>query len=47
MRLKSGGSPKEVLETKEFPEWILKVGNRTLSEPNDGEAVMCSMNYKF
>ncbi|GKC56059.1 ATP-dependent DNA helicase PIF1-like protein, partial [Tanacetum coccineum] len=40
MRLKSGGTPEEVLETKEFAEWILKVGNGTLSEPNDGEAIV-------
>ncbi|GJS24077.1 ATP-dependent DNA helicase PIF1-like protein [Tanacetum coccineum] len=40
MRLKSGGTPAEVLETKEFVEWILKLGNGTLSEPNDGEAIV-------
>ncbi|GJY92082.1 ATP-dependent DNA helicase PIF1-like protein, partial [Tanacetum coccineum] len=33
-----GGTPEEVLETKEFAEWILKVGNGTLSEP--GEAIV-------
>nr|GEV01607.1 thiamine thiazole synthase, chloroplastic-like [Tanacetum cinerariifolium] len=38
MRLKSGGMPREVLETKEFAKWILKVGNETLSEP--GEAIV-------
>nr|GEZ80109.1 ATP-dependent DNA helicase RRM3-like [Tanacetum cinerariifolium] len=40
MRLKSRGTPEEVLETKDFVEWILKVGNGTLSEPNDGEAIV-------
>nr|GEU58201.1 AAA-ATPase At3g50940-like [Tanacetum cinerariifolium] len=36
----SGGSPKQVLETKEFAEWNLKVGNGTLSKPTDGEATI-------
>nr|GEZ54871.1 hypothetical protein [Tanacetum cinerariifolium] len=31
-------------ETKEFAEWILKVGNGTLFEPNDGKAVLAPTN---
>nr|GEZ98434.1 hypothetical protein [Tanacetum cinerariifolium] len=29
--------PKDVLEIREFVEWILKVGDGELGEPNDGE----------
>ncbi|XP_048634447.1 ATP-dependent DNA helicase PIF1-like [Brassica napus] len=39
MRLLSAGlSPAEAEDLKEFSEWILKVGDGKLSEPNDGEA---------
>ena len=39
MRLSSGGlSAEESNELKEFSEWILKVGDGTLGEPNDGIA---------
>lgn len=39
MRLLSAGlSPAEAKDLKEFSEWILKVGDGKLSEPNDGEA---------
>ncbi|XP_013720095.2 ATP-dependent DNA helicase PIF1-like [Brassica napus] len=39
MRLLSAGlSPAEAKDLQEFPEWILKVGDGKLSEPNDGEA---------
>ncbi|KAF8109222.1 hypothetical protein N665_0100s0011 [Sinapis alba] len=38
MRLSSGFSAEEANDLKEFSEWILKVGDGTLSEPNDGIA---------
>ncbi|XP_013694335.2 uncharacterized protein LOC106398304 [Brassica napus] len=39
MRLLSGGlSLEDSKDLKEFSEWILKVGDGKLSEPNDGEA---------
>ncbi|RID62868.1 hypothetical protein BRARA_E01910 [Brassica rapa] len=39
MRLLSAGlSPAEAKDLQEFSEWILKVGDGKLSEPNDGEA---------
>ncbi|XP_056867188.1 uncharacterized protein LOC130512825 [Raphanus sativus] len=39
MRLLSGDlTPEEAQELKEFSEWILKVGEGKISEPNDGEA---------
>ena len=39
MRLLSGClSLEESKDLKEFSEWILKVGDGKLSEPNDGEA---------
>uniref|UniRef100_A0A0D3E6N5 ATP-dependent DNA helicase n=1 Tax=Brassica oleracea var. oleracea TaxID=109376 RepID=A0A0D3E6N5_BRAOL len=34
----AGLSPAEAKDLKEFSEWILKVGDGKLSEPNDGEA---------
>ncbi|XP_048614138.1 uncharacterized protein LOC106363303 [Brassica napus] len=39
MRLSSGGlSAEELTDLKEFSKWILKVGDGTLGEPNDGIA---------
>ena len=39
MRLLSGDlTPEEAHELKEFSEWILKVGEGKIAEPNDGEA---------
>uniref|UniRef100_A0A0D2ZZL7 ATP-dependent DNA helicase n=1 Tax=Brassica oleracea var. oleracea TaxID=109376 RepID=A0A0D2ZZL7_BRAOL len=39
MRLFSGGlSVEESKDLKEFSEWILKVGDGKLAEPNDGAA---------
>ena len=39
MRLSSGGlSAEELTDLKELSEWILKVGDGTLGEPNDGIA---------
>ena len=39
MRLLSGClTPEEAKDLKDFPEWILKVGEGKLAEPNDGEA---------
>ena len=32
--------PAEIKSIKEFSEWILKLGDGKLSEPNDGEAVI-------
>lgn len=37
MRLQQGSNRKQQEEIKDFAEWILKVGNGQLSEPNDGE----------
>lgn len=38
MRLQSVNTPESATELKEFAEWILKVGDGKLNEPNDGEA---------
>lgn len=40
MRLTVESDPLEVDLIKEFSEWILKLGDGKLSEPNDGEAVI-------
>ena len=38
MQLLSGDlTPEEAQELKEFSEWILKVGEGKIAEPNDGE----------
>ncbi|CAF2137557.1 unnamed protein product, partial [Brassica napus] len=39
MRLLSDGlSPEEAADLRDFSEWILKIGDGKLAEPNDGEA---------
>lgn len=40
MRLTVDSDPAETESIKEFSEWILKLGDGKLSEPNDGEAVI-------
>nr|XP_043616300.1 ATP-dependent DNA helicase PIF1-like [Erigeron canadensis] len=40
MRLSAGSSNVELEKTKEFADWILRIGNGNVSEPNDGEATM-------
>ncbi|XP_056857211.1 LOW QUALITY PROTEIN: uncharacterized protein LOC130506557 [Raphanus sativus] len=41
MRLLSDGlSPEEAVDLRDFSDWILKVGDGKLAEPNDGEAVI-------
>uniref|UniRef100_A0A0D2ZX74 ATP-dependent DNA helicase n=1 Tax=Brassica oleracea var. oleracea TaxID=109376 RepID=A0A0D2ZX74_BRAOL len=40
MRLTVDSDPAEAESIKEFSEWILKLGDGKLSEPNDGEAVI-------
>jgi ATP-dependent DNA helicase PIF1 len=37
MRLTVGSRPKDVNEIREFADWILKVGDGDLGEPNKGE----------
>nr|XP_043616290.1 ATP-dependent DNA helicase pif1-like [Erigeron canadensis] len=37
MRLQQGSNTRQQQEIKEFAEWLLKVGDGKLSEPNDGE----------
>ncbi|GKD35441.1 ATP-dependent DNA helicase PIF1-like protein, partial [Tanacetum coccineum] len=37
MRLTVGACPEDVTEIQEFAEWILKVRDDELGEPNDGE----------
>ena len=37
MRLTVGSRPEDVNEIREFADWILKVGDGDLGEPNDGE----------
>ncbi|XP_021996239.1 uncharacterized protein LOC110893438 [Helianthus annuus] len=37
MRLKMGTKPSNFNETKEFAEWIIKLGDGLLGGPNDGE----------
>ncbi|XP_061355844.1 uncharacterized protein LOC133300339 [Gastrolobium bilobum] len=36
MRLASGGSPHNLIEIKEFSEWLLKIGDGDLGEDVDG-----------
>ena len=36
LSIQSGSSAAEVSETKDFAEWILKVGDGVTGEPNDG-----------
>ncbi|XP_022014032.1 uncharacterized protein LOC110913518 [Helianthus annuus] len=38
MRLKVGTKPSNLQETKDFAEWILKLGDGMLGDQNDGEA---------
>ncbi|XP_022025052.1 uncharacterized protein LOC110925406 [Helianthus annuus] len=38
MRLKVGNQPSNLQETKDFAEWILKLGDGLLGDQNDGEA---------
>ncbi|CAF2108355.1 unnamed protein product [Brassica napus] len=39
MRLLSDGlSPEEAADLRDFSDWILKIGDGKLAEPNDGEA---------
>lgn len=40
MRLTVDSDPAEAESIKEFSEWILKLGDGKLSEPNDGEALI-------
>lgn len=40
MRLTVESNPLEVDLIEEFSEWILKLGDGKLSEPNDGEAII-------
>lgn len=40
MRLTVDSHPSEIESIKEFSDWILKLGDGKLSEPNDGEAVI-------
>ncbi|GJS75313.1 G-type lectin S-receptor-like serine/threonine-protein kinase [Tanacetum coccineum] len=40
MRLQVGSLNSDLDEIKEFGEWILKIGNGTVGEPNDGESIV-------
>ncbi|XP_010479356.2 PREDICTED: uncharacterized protein LOC104758217 [Camelina sativa] len=40
MRLTIDSDPAEIKSIKEFSEWILKLGDGKLSQPNNGEAVI-------
>ncbi|XP_020263322.1 uncharacterized protein LOC109839303 [Asparagus officinalis] len=40
IRLQSGSSNNEVLELREFSEWLLSISDGRVSEPNDGEALI-------
>nr|GEY83748.1 ATP-dependent DNA helicase PIF1-like [Tanacetum cinerariifolium] len=44
MRLTVGARPKDVSKIREFAEWILKIGDGELGEPNDGEAILAPTN---
>ena len=35
--LKSGGTPDEVEEIRQFADWLLSVGDGNVGGPNDGE----------
>ncbi|CAN7016959.1 unnamed protein product [Brassica rapa subsp. trilocularis] len=40
--LSNGLSPEEAADLRDFSDWILKIGDGKLAEPNDGEA---DINY--
>ncbi|KAJ9551434.1 hypothetical protein OSB04_015479 [Centaurea solstitialis] len=40
MRLQVGAQNDDSDQTKQFADWILKIGNGTLGEPNDGQAMI-------
>ncbi|KAJ9554099.1 hypothetical protein OSB04_018144 [Centaurea solstitialis] len=40
MRLQVGAQNDDSDQTKQFADWILKIGNGTLGEPNDGRAMI-------
>ncbi|XP_021760662.1 uncharacterized protein LOC110725502 [Chenopodium quinoa] len=40
MRLQVGRSNSSNIDIREFSEWILKIGDGTVGEPNDGEGTI-------